>query len=76
MAGPLYFFPRIIFGDREGLDDSMSTELTELRKEFMQVFPGDNTRGEILLFRIFMPDEEKPSSLRLPLNEVFIYKND
>ena len=76
MVGPLYFFPRIIFGNGEGLNDTMRTELTELRKEFLQIFPGDDTRGEILLFRIFIPDDEKPSSIRLPLDDIFVYKND
>jgi hypothetical protein len=41
MVWPLYFFPRIIFGNGEELNDTMRTELTELRKEFLQVFPGD-----------------------------------
>jgi molybdopterin/thiamine biosynthesis adenylyltransferase/nitroreductase len=76
MVGPLYFFPRIVFGNGETLTDVMKEELAQLRKDFLEIFPGDNFRGEIALVRVFIPDNEKPKSVRLNLNEVFVYKND
>lgn len=75
MVAPLYFFPRIIFGKGEGLSKEMQEELTELRKTFLNIFPGDNFRGEIALIRIFTPDEEKPKAPRLNLKDVFVVKN-
>lgn len=73
MVAPLYFFPRIIFGNGEGLNNDMQQELKELRKDFLSIFPGNNLRGEIALIRIFVPDEGEPKAPRLELKDVLIY---
>ncbi|MBV9962155.1 MAG: hypothetical protein JO072_07900, partial [Parafilimonas sp.] len=73
MVAPLYFFPKIIFGNGEGLDEQMITELKLLRKQFLEIFPGDNLRGEIALIRIFTPDDGEPKAPRLNLKDVFIF---
>jgi tRNA A37 threonylcarbamoyladenosine dehydratase len=70
MIIPLYLFPRIIFGNNEGLTPDVVAELHDLRKEFMEIFPGNEKRGEVFLFRIFKADEIKKRSLRLHLSKI------
>ncbi len=70
MVVPLYLFYRLIFGDGEGLNETTITELKGLRKQFMELFPGDEKRGEILLFRIFKAEDITVRSPRLPLSKI------
>ena len=74
MVAPLYFFPRIIYGNGEGLTIEMQQELKELRKDFLNIFPGNNFRGEIALVRMFIADVDKPKAPRLDLKDVFIFE--
>ena len=67
---PIYLFPRIIFGGGEGLTANVISELKNLRERFMQMFPGDEKRGEVFLFRIFKAENIKEKSLRLPLSKI------
>lgn len=75
LIAPLYLFPRVTFGNGEGLSNTMVEELIELRKRFLNIFPGDDKRGEAFLFRVFMADEVVTRSLRLPLDEILIIEN-
>lgn len=70
MLIPLYLFPRILYGNNEGLTQETATELYELREQFMKLFPGDEKRGEVFLFRIFKADDIEKRSLRLPLSKI------
>jgi len=40
LIAPLYLFPRVLYGNGEGLDDYSIIELNELREEFMKIFRG------------------------------------
>ncbi len=70
MVVPLYLFYRTVFGNGEGLNLNTFKEVNDLHKRFLQVFPGNEQRGEILLFRIFRAENVVKRSLRLPLNEI------
>ena len=74
MVIPLYLFYRLILGDGEGLQEKEIEEIKELRKQFMEVFPGDENRSEVLLFRIFKADGVQKRSPRLPASEI-LYMN-
>jgi hypothetical protein len=67
---PLYLFYRTVFGNGEGLSLNTFNEVNDLRKRFLQIFPGDEKRGEILLFRIFKAESVVKRPPRLPLNEI------
>jgi molybdopterin/thiamine biosynthesis adenylyltransferase len=70
MIIPIYLFPRILYGNNEGLTTTTAEELQRMREQFMRIFPGDEKRGEVFLFRIFKADEIKKRSIRLPLSEI------
>lgn len=70
MVVPLYLFYRTVFGNGEGLSLNTFNEVNELRTRFLQIFPGDDKRGEILLFRIFKAENVSKRPPRLPLNEI------
>ena len=70
MLIPIYLFPRILHGDNEGLTPEVTEELRMLRNRFMEIFPGDEKRGEVFLFRIFKANKIEKRSLRLPLSEI------
>ena len=70
MVVPLYLFYRTIFGNGEALSLNTFNEINDLRRRFLQIFPGDDKRGEILLFRIFKAENILKRSPRLPLNEI------
>lgn len=73
MIMPLYLFPRMIFGNGEGLNKFMINELLQLRKQFMNLFPGEEKRGEVFLFRIFKADTVERRSQRLPLSDILSF---
>jgi len=70
MVVPLYLFYRTVFGDGEGLSLNTFNEVNDLRKRFLQIFPGNEKRGEILLFRIIKAENTIKRSPRLPINEI------
>ena len=70
MVVPLYLFYRLVFGNGEDLNEATISELKSLRKQFMKLFPGEEKRGEILLFRIFKAENVTIKSPRLNLNEI------
>ena len=67
---PLYLFYRTVFGDGEDLTLNTFNEVNDLRKRFLQIFPGNNMRGEIWLFRIFKAENTEKRSLRLHTNDI------
>ncbi len=67
---PLYLFYRNVFGAGEDLGIPVNKEVHDLRRRFLQIFPGSNERGEIWLFRIAKAQEAEKRSLRLPLSEI------
>ncbi len=73
LIAPLYLFPRVLYGDGEGLDSNAIEELISVRKKFMRIFPGAEKRGEVFLFRIFKGDEVKNRSLRLSLEDILYF---
>jgi len=70
LIAPLYLFPRIVHGGGEDLTGQMIAELTQARDSFMQLFPGDEKRGEVFLFRIFKGDDVVNRALRLSLDDI------
>lgn len=70
MVVPLYLFYRSVFGNGEGFSLNTFKEVNDLRKRFLQIFPGNENRGEILLFRIFRAEKVAKRPPRLPLNEI------
>ena len=70
MVIPLYLFYRLTSGNGEGLAEKEIEEVNEMRQQFMEIFPGEEKRGEILLFRVFKADEITIRSPRLGLDEI------
>lgn len=68
-----YMFTRLLHGGGEGLPPSAIAALTELRPRYMQLFPGDPERADVLLFRLSRT-EETPTlqSLRRPVDEILL----
>ncbi len=67
---PLYLFYRTTVGNGEDLTLKVFNEINNLRERFLQIFPGNDKRGEVWLFRIFKADNSEKRSLRLPLSDI------
>ncbi len=70
LIAPLYLFPRILYGEGEGLTDNMIKELYLLRKRFEKIFNCSEKRNEIFLFRIFPDSPVKTRSLRRKIDDI------
>ncbi len=69
LAAPLHF-ARLIHGNGEGMPDFMKNEFVELRKEFLELFPNVEHKGEIFLFRLCIAREPEIKSYRYPISKV------
>lgn len=70
LIAPLYLFPRIIFGNDDGISKTVADELRMLRKRFLEIFPGDEKRGEVFLFRIFKAKNIEARTHRYDLSDI------
>jgi hypothetical protein len=68
-----FLFNRLNYQGTGAFPEKMAAELAELRKEFERIFSIDKKPGEILLFRVFLTDEQPKASLRVPVNEVLSF---
>lgn len=69
LAAPLHF-ARLIHGNGEGMPDFMKNEFIELRKQYLELFPKAENRGEIFLFRLCVAREPEIKSYRYPVSKV------
>lgn len=74
MTGPLFLFPRLIYGNGIGMTQEMMHELSILRKEFEELFSLKKNCGEIFLFRLCHAKEPLIKSLRRPIEDIFCFE--
>jgi hypothetical protein len=70
LIAPLYFFPRILYGNGEELSIPVVNQLKALRKKFLSIAPVKDGMGEIFLFRVAIAEEPEIRSLRLPIENI------
>lgn len=75
LALPLHF-ARLVYGNGEGMPDFMKMEFEELRKKYLSIFPGIDSKGEIFLFRLSIAEHPKIKSYRYPLSKVLTVFNN
>lgn len=81
IIAPLFLFPRILYGNGEGLPPETQNELQTLRNQFEKLFICDKHQNEVFMFRIFKAEPVNIRSLRLPLEDILTFgkkysKND
>jgi hypothetical protein len=72
LISPLYIFPRIVYGNGEGLDAKFVPFLIDLRKKFCEITSTDNDRAEVFLAKIAMAPEPDLKSFRRVLENTLI----
>ncbi|WP_276134804.1 Rv1355c family protein [Polluticoccus soli] len=68
-----FLFNRLNYEGTQAFPKKMAEELAELRKKFQRLFSIDKKPGEILLFRVFLTDEQPKLSLRVPVEKVLSF---
>jgi molybdopterin/thiamine biosynthesis adenylyltransferase len=74
MTGPLFLFPRLMYGNGIGMTDEMIKELKLLREEFAGLFSLEKNVGEIFLFRLCYAEEPVVKSLRRSVKDIFCFE--
>lgn len=74
LISPLYLFPRIVYGNGEGIDPKFVPVLRDLRKKFCELTDMGNDRAEVFLAKIAIAPEPELKSFRLPLEKTLIIK--
>jgi hypothetical protein len=74
MTGPLFLFPRLIYGKGIGMTEEMIRELKVLRTEFTSLFSLKENTGEIFLFRLCYAEKPRIDSLRRPVKDIFCFE--
>lgn len=72
LISPLYLFPRVVYGNGEGLDPKFVPVLKDLRKRFIEITAMGDDRAEVFLAKIAMAPEPVLKSFRLPLEKTLI----
>ncbi len=72
VSGSLFFFPRVLRGNSEGLPADISNEFKALREQFEGLFDVSDERAEVFLFRLCNAGEPEVRALRRPVEEVLI----
>jgi molybdopterin/thiamine biosynthesis adenylyltransferase/nitroreductase len=72
LISPLYIFPRIVYGNGEGIDPKFVPQLKELRKKFCAVTGVGDNDAEVFLAKIAIAPEPELKSFRLPLEDRLI----
>ncbi len=74
LISPLYLFPRVVYGNGEGLDPKFVPVLKDLRKKFCDITDIGDDRAEVFLAKIAVAPEPELKSFRLPLEKTLIIK--
>jgi nitroreductase len=69
LISPLYIFPRIVYGNGEGIDPKFVPQLKDLRKKFCAVTGVGDNEAEVFLAKIAIAPEPELKSFRLPLED-------
>ena len=72
LISPLYLFPRVVYGNGEGLDSKFVPVLKDLRKKFCEVTAIEEDRSEVFLAKIAVAPEPELKSFRLSLEKTLI----
>ncbi|HVV56560.1 MAG TPA: hypothetical protein VHC47_14600, partial [Mucilaginibacter sp.] len=72
LISPLYIFPRVVYGNGEGLDQKFVPELRRLREKFLQITGIGEGRAEVFMTKIAVAPQPALRSFRLPLNETLL----
>ncbi|HZY35978.1 MAG TPA: Rv1355c family protein [Mucilaginibacter sp.] len=72
LISPLYLFPRVVYGNGEGLDPKFVPVLRDLRKKFCEIAGISDDRAEVFLAKIAVAPEPQLKSFRLPLEKTLI----
>jgi len=72
LISPLYLFPRIVYGNGEGIDPKFVPVLRDLRKRFCELTNIGDDRAEVFLAKIAIAPEPELNSFRLPLEKTLI----
>jgi len=72
LISPLYLFPRVVYGDGEGLDPKFVPVLRDLRKEFCEITAIGDGRAEVFMAKIAIAPEPELKSFRLPLEKTLL----
>jgi len=72
LISPLYLFPRIVYGNGEGIDPKFVPVLRDLRKKFCAMTDVGDDRAEVFLAKIAIAPEPELKSFRLPLEKTLI----
>ncbi|MBS1521962.1 MAG: Rv1355c family protein [Bacteroidetes bacterium] len=72
LISPLYLFPRIVYGNGEGIDPKFVPVLRDLRKRFCELTSMGDDRAEVFLAKIAIAPEPELKSFRLPLEKTLI----
>jgi hypothetical protein len=75
LISPLYLFPRLVYGNGEGLDQKFIPELKRLREKFKAVTGTGDSEAAVFLAKIAIADEPVIKSLRLPLEETLVIES-
>jgi molybdopterin/thiamine biosynthesis adenylyltransferase len=72
LISPLYLFPRVVYGNGEGIDPKFVPVLRDLRKKFCELTNMGDNRAEVFLAKIAIAPEPDLKSFRLPLEKTLI----
>lgn len=72
LISPLYLFPRIVYGNGEGIDPKFVPVLRDLRKKFCELTDMGDDRAEVFLAKVAVAPEPELKSFRLPLEKTLI----
>ncbi len=70
LIAPLYIFPRLVYGNAEGLSIKDIEHLNGLRKTFLDLWDLPEGKGEIFMFKLFKTAHNPVRAYRLPLKEI------
>ncbi|MBS1529578.1 MAG: Rv1355c family protein [Bacteroidetes bacterium] len=72
LISPLYLFPRVVYGNGEGLDPKFVPILRDLREKFCDITGISDDRAEVFMAKIAVAPEPVLKSHRLPLEKTLI----
>lgn len=74
VISPLYIFPRVFWGNGEGLTADNIEELKKLRQKFIGITGIENGLAEVFLAKIAIAPEPDLKSHRLPVEKTLIFE--
>lgn len=75
VISPLYFFPRLILGNGEGLAEHDIEELKTLRIRFKELFQIEDGLAEVFLVKLAYAPKPEIKLLRKPVKDVLYFYN-